>query len=214
MGEGRLFPLTWPAPPEPGCARLILSLSYGSGQPLLLRAALASSHSTRARHRPSAGHERAIIANSIPLSKPENAQNSRPGPPHQAPTEPLQPTWLARAGRTDGSTNPPYRACTRAHAAGVGNKPHRRGDSRSLRGRRDVPPAALPHAAARAFRPCDSTAASRPCVQCGMVMFSRNPSSLRARTGCWSLRMAFASTCRTRSRVTLKIFPTSSSVYV
>ena len=43
---------------------------------------------------------------------------------------------------------------------------------------------------------------------------SRKPSSFRARTGCCSLRMALASTCRTRSRVTLKILPTSSSVYV
>ena len=43
---------------------------------------------------------------------------------------------------------------------------------------------------------------------------SRNPCSLRARTGCWSLRIALASTWRTRSRVTLKILPTSSSVYV
>jgi hypothetical protein len=41
---------------------------------------------------------------------------------------------------------------------------------------------------------------------------SRKPSSLRARTGCCSLRMALASTWRTRSRVTLKILPTSSSV--
>ena len=41
---------------------------------------------------------------------------------------------------------------------------------------------------------------------------SRNPSSLLARTGCWSLRMAFASIWRTRSRVTLKTRPTSSSV--
>jgi hypothetical protein len=41
---------------------------------------------------------------------------------------------------------------------------------------------------------------------------SRNPSSFRDRTGCWSLRMALASTWRTRSRVTLKILPTSSSV--
>jgi hypothetical protein len=40
----------------------------------------------------------------------------------------------------------------------------------------------------------------------------KNPSSFRARTGCCNLRMAFASTCRTRSRVTLKIRPTSSSV--
>ena len=39
-------------------------------------------------------------------------------------------------------------------------------------------------------------------------------SKKRARTGCWSLRIAFASTWRTRSRVTLKIRPTSSSVYV
>ncbi len=44
------------------------------------------------------------------------------------------------------------------------------------------------------------------------VTLSRNPSSFRDRTGCWSLRIAFASTCRTRSRVTLKILPTSSSV--
>ena len=35
---------------------------------------------------------------------------------------------------------------------------------------------------------------------------------LPARTGCWSLRMALASIWRTRSRVTLKIRPTSSSV--
>ena len=41
---------------------------------------------------------------------------------------------------------------------------------------------------------------------------SKKPSSLRARTGCCSLRMALASTWRTRSRVTLKILPTSSSV--
>ena len=44
------------------------------------------------------------------------------------------------------------------------------------------------------------------------VLWSRKPSSLRERTGCWSLRMALASTCLTRSRVTLKILPTSSSV--
>ena len=46
------------------------------------------------------------------------------------------------------------------------------------------------------------------------VLWSIKPSSFRARTGCWSLRIALASTCRTRSRVTLKILPTSSSVYV
>jgi len=45
-------------------------------------------------------------------------------------------------------------------------------------------------------------------------LWSRKPSSLRARTGCWSFLMALASTCRTRSRVTLKILPTSSRVYV
>ncbi len=46
----------------------------------------------------------------------------------------------------------------------------------------------------------------------GVVLWSIKPSSLRALTGCWSLRMAFASTCLTRSRVTLKILPTSSNV--
>lgn len=35
----------------------------------------------------------------------------------------------------------------------------------------------------------------------------------RARYGCWSLRTAFDSICRTRSRVTEKILPTSSRVY-
>ena len=46
----------------------------------------------------------------------------------------------------------------------------------------------------------------------GTVLWSRKPSSLRALTGCCNFRMAFASTCLTRSRVTLKILPTSSSV--
>ena len=41
---------------------------------------------------------------------------------------------------------------------------------------------------------------------------STNPRSLRLRTGCWSFLIALASTWRTRSRVTLKILPTSSSV--
>ena len=41
---------------------------------------------------------------------------------------------------------------------------------------------------------------------------SMKPASLRLRTGCCSLRMALASTWRTRSRVTLKIRPTSSRV--
>ena len=41
---------------------------------------------------------------------------------------------------------------------------------------------------------------------------SRNPLSCLLRTGCCSLRTAFASICRTRSRVTLKIRPTSSRV--
>src|SRR5262245_11279926 len=41
---------------------------------------------------------------------------------------------------------------------------------------------------------------------------SRKPSSCRLRTGCCSLRTALASIWRTRSRVTLKMRPTSSSV--
>ena len=41
---------------------------------------------------------------------------------------------------------------------------------------------------------------------------SRKPSSCLQRTGCCSLRTAFASIWRTRSRVTLKMRPTSSSV--
>ena len=49
-------------------------------------------------------------------------------------------------------------------------------------------------------------------VQC--LAPSRNPSSIRLRTGCCSFRTALASICRTRSRVTLKIRPTSSRVYV
>jgi len=40
----------------------------------------------------------------------------------------------------------------------------------------------------------------------------KNPSSFRALTGCCSFRIAFASIWRTRSRVTLKIRPTSSRV--
>jgi len=44
------------------------------------------------------------------------------------------------------------------------------------------------------------------------VLWSMKPSSLRDRTGCCSFLIAFASTCLTRSRVTLKILPTSSSV--
>src|SRR5579862_8362724 len=43
----------------------------------------------------------------------------------------------------------------------------------------------------------------RPYVAC--VDSSRNPSSLRLRTGCWSLRRALASIWRTRSRVTLNL---------
>ena len=43
-------------------------------------------------------------------------------------------------------------------------------------------------------------------------VLSRKPSSCRLRTGCWSLRTALASIWRTRSRVTLKIRPTSSRV--
>ncbi len=41
---------------------------------------------------------------------------------------------------------------------------------------------------------------------------SRNPVSARDRYGLCSFRTAFDSICRTRSRVTEKIFPTSSSV--
>ena len=41
---------------------------------------------------------------------------------------------------------------------------------------------------------------------------SRKPLSCLARTGCCSLRTALASICRTRSRVTLKMRPTSSRV--
>jgi hypothetical protein len=41
---------------------------------------------------------------------------------------------------------------------------------------------------------------------------SRNPTNSWLREGCWSLRTAFASIWRMRSRVTLKICPTSSSV--
>ena len=41
---------------------------------------------------------------------------------------------------------------------------------------------------------------------------SRKFSSCRDRTGCWSFFTALASICRTRSRVTRKIRPTSSSV--
>ena len=44
------------------------------------------------------------------------------------------------------------------------------------------------------------------------AMRSRNPANCPLRTGCWSLRTALASICRTRSRVTLKIRPTSSRV--
>jgi len=40
----------------------------------------------------------------------------------------------------------------------------------------------------------------------------KKPSNFLARTGCCNLRIALASTWRTRSRVTLKIRPTSSSV--
>ena len=46
----------------------------------------------------------------------------------------------------------------------------------------------------------------------GQPVLSRKPSSCRLRTGCCSLRTALASIWRTRSRVTLKIRPTSSSV--
>ncbi len=46
----------------------------------------------------------------------------------------------------------------------------------------------------------------------GATMRSKKPDSLRERTGCCSLRTALASICRTRSRVTEKILPTSSSV--
>ena len=46
----------------------------------------------------------------------------------------------------------------------------------------------------------------------GQPVLSRKPSSCRLRTGCWSLRTALASIWRTRSRVTLKMRPTSSSV--
>ena len=41
---------------------------------------------------------------------------------------------------------------------------------------------------------------------------SRKPTSSWLRLGCWSLRTALASICRMRSRVTLKMCPTSSSV--
>ena len=43
---------------------------------------------------------------------------------------------------------------------------------------------------------------------------STNPASCWLRTGCCSLRTALASICLTLSRVTLKIRPTSSRVYV
>ena len=45
-----------------------------------------------------------------------------------------------------------------------------------------------------------------------VMRLSRNPKSFRDRVGCWSLRTALASICRTRSRVTEKILPTSSRV--
>ena len=41
---------------------------------------------------------------------------------------------------------------------------------------------------------------------------SKNPASSSLRAGACSLRTAFASICRIRSRVTLKMWPTSSSV--
>ena len=41
---------------------------------------------------------------------------------------------------------------------------------------------------------------------------SRNPTSSWLRLGCWSLRTALASIWRIRSRVTLKMCPTSSRV--
>ena len=52
----------------------------------------------------------------------------------------------------------------------------------------------------------------RRLVISGQPVLSRKPSSCRLRTGCCSLRTALASIWRTRSRVTLKIRPTSSRV--
>src|SRR5438067_1550725 len=51
-----------------------------------------------------------------------------------------------------------------------------------------------------------------PQLLCLFFSPSRKPSSCRLRTGCCSLRTAFASIWRTRSRVTLKMRPTSSRV--
>jgi len=65
---------------------------------------------------------------------------------------------------------------------------------------------------ARTYRTPSWLPTTNPAPPAAFIEPLRKPSSLRARTGCWSLRMALASTCRTRSRVTLKIRPTSSSV--
>jgi hypothetical protein len=49
--------------------------------------------------------------------------------------------------------------------------------------------------------------------QCGRtIRQSKNPTNSWLRDGCWSLRTALASICRIRSRVTLKMWPTSSNV--
>jgi len=61
------------------------------------------------------------------------------------------------------------------------------------------------HAAARPARQIRYAAAA--------VGDATNGSRYRLRTGCCSFATALASICRTRSRVTLKIRPTSSSVY-
>ena len=57
---------------------------------------------------------------------------------------------------------------------------------------------------------CQSSGSSSP--SSSITMPSRKLDSCLARTGCRSFRTAFASICRTRSRVTRKIRPTSSSV--
>ena len=53
------------------------------------------------------------------------------------------------------------------------------------------------------------TARAQPRLDFSLAVVDRGSAQL---IGCCSLRTAFDSICRTRSRVTLKIFPTSSSV--
>ena len=158
---------------------------------------------------PCAGSVRSAVIDRIALAGPRVVQQKRPGRFRAGPF-----ADLGRAGDTGQSTWPCHSG-TRVSGCST----------------LSVTPAPAYHLSAPfPVRRADSDGWSRPVTSSYVIRLARNagsksiivyalsarpstkPSSLRLRTGCWSLRMAFASICRTRSRVTLKILPTSSNV--